>query len=123
MTPAIMDSLYDLYADHGVEALVMGTRGLARELIVTLTMTHPADPSPAHVTRFQAVSRWDDDDDWFDEWAKPARPLTPSEESHVGMSNKRLALCRPASVVAEEFLDFLDDAKVVEVNLQKLTDS
>ena len=112
MTPAIMESLYDLCGDHGIEAFVEATKYSPRELIVTLTMTHP-DPAQAHVIRLQAFNRWDDEDDWFDEWAKPAMPMSPESGIWAGITNDQLEHCRTSEVVLEEFRDFIDADEVL----------
>ena len=114
MTPAIMESLYDLYTDHDVHALVMGTRGVARQCIVTLTLTHP-DVAQAHVIRFQAHSQWGDEDDWFDEWSKPSPPMPPESEIWTGITNGQLEHCCASDVVLEQFLDFIGTAEVLQV--------
>lgn len=56
---------------------------------------------------YRAVNRWDEDD-FFDEWAKPSIPLSPEAEMIVGTTNERLMHCRPTSVVLDDFLAFLD---------------
>jgi len=54
------------------------------------------------------VNRWDEDDE-FDVWAKPSRPLSAEAERIVGTTNERLRRCRPTDVVLEDFLAFLDN--------------
>ena len=120
MTPAIMESLYDLCGDHGIEAFVEATKYSPRELIVTLTMTHP-DPAQAHVIRLQAFNRWDDEDDWFDEWAKPSFAKMPESDDRTDVTNERLRHCRTSEAVLGEFLDFIGNAEVIQV--LKHTDS
>lgn len=103
------DSLLELYMQGGLELYLAGTRGLKRELIIDLE-TSALTPEMGEIIRYRAVSRWDEDDE-FDEWAKPSRPLSAEAERILGVTNEQLAHCRPSSSVLEEFRDFLEDAK------------
>ena len=100
------DSLYDLYMQGGLELMKAGTRGLRRDLIIDLE-TSALTPEKGEIIRYRAVNRWDEDD-VFDEWAKPSQPLSPEAEMVVGTTNERLMHCRPTSAVLEDFLAFLD---------------
>lgn len=57
--------------------------------------------------RYRAINRWDEDD-FFDEWARPSMPLSPEAEMIVGTTNERLMHCRPTSLVLDDFLAFID---------------
>ena len=100
------DSLFELYIEGGLELYLAGTRGLKRELIIDLE-TSALTPEKGEIIRYRAVNRWDEDDE-FDEWAKPSRPLSAEAESILGVTNERLAHCRPTEVVLNEFLAFID---------------
>lgn len=100
------DSLFDLYMQGGLELYLAGTRGLKRDLIIRLE-TSALTPDKGEIIHYYAVNRWDDDD-FFDEWAKPSIPLSPEAEMIVGTTNERLMHCRPTSVVLDDFLAFLD---------------
>ena len=101
----LRDSLFDLYMIGGFELMKAGSRGLKRDLIIYLE-TSALVPDEGEIIHFYAVNRWDEDD-FFDEWAKPSRPLSPEAERILGMTNEKLAHCRPTDVVLEEFLVFL----------------
>lgn len=100
------DSLFELYMIGGLELVKAGTRGLKRDLIIDLE-TSALTPEKGEIIRYRAVNRWDEDD-FFDEWAKPSIPLSPEAEKIVGTTNERLMHCRPTPVVLEDFLAFLD---------------
>ena len=100
------DSLFDLYMQGGLELMKAGTRGLKRDLIIDLE-TSALTPEKGEIIRYRAVNRWDEDD-FFDAWAKPSRPLSPEAEMIVGTTNERLMHCRSTDVVLDEFLVFLD---------------
>lgn len=99
------DSLFELYIDGGLELFLAGTRGLKRDLIVDLE-TSALTPDRGEIIHYRAVNRWDEDDQ-FDEWAKPSRPLSPEAEMIVGTTNERLRHCRPTARVLEDFMVFL----------------
>lgn len=86
--------------------MVLGTRGLKRELIIDLE-TSALTPEMGEIIRFRAVNRWNEGDE-FDEWAKPSRPLSAEAERILGVTNEQLAHCRSTEVVGQEFLDFLE---------------
>jgi len=102
----IHDSLFELYMQGGSDLVGAGTRGLKRELIIDLEMS-ALTPDRGEIIHYRAVNRWDDDD-FFDEWARPSIPLSADAGRIVGTSNERLMHCRPTSVVMEDFLAFLD---------------
>jgi hypothetical protein len=98
------DSLFELYIDGGLELYLAGTRGLKRDLIVQLE-TSALTPEKGEIIHFYAVNRWDEDD-MFDEWAKPSRPLTAEAERLLGFTNDKLAHCRATDVVLGDLLNF-----------------
>jgi DNA polymerase III alpha subunit (gram-positive type) len=102
----IHDSLFELYEIGGLELMQAGTRGLKRDLIIDLE-TSSLTPEKGEIIHYRAVNRWDEDD-FFDEWAKPSVPLSPEAEMIVGTTNERLMHCRPTVVVLEDFLAFID---------------
>lgn len=99
------DSLFDLYMQGGLELFQAGTRGIKRDLIIELE-TSALTPDRGEIIHYRAVNRWDENDE-FEEWAKPSRPLSPEAEMIVGTTNERLRHCRPTSVVLDDFLAFL----------------
>jgi DNA polymerase III alpha subunit (gram-positive type) len=100
------DSLFELYMIGGLDLVKAGTRGLNRDLIIDLE-TSALTPDKGEIIRYRAVNRWDEDNR-FDEWAKPSIPLSPEAEMIVGTTNERLMHCRHTSVVLNDFLAFLD---------------
>ena len=90
----------------GLELFLSGTRGLKRDLIIDLE-TSALTPEKGEVIRYRAVNRWDEDD-VFDEWAKPSVPLSAEAERILGVANEQLAHFRPTDVVLKGFLAFLD---------------
>lgn len=105
MSSELHDSLFDLYMIGGLEAVKLGARGIKRELIIRLEtsgLTHET----GEIIHYYAVNRWDEDDQ-FDEWAKPVSALASEAEHILGVTNEQLAACRPSEIVLEEFLEFL----------------
>lgn len=100
------DSLFELYIQGGLELYLAGTRGLKRELIIQLE-TSALTPEKGEIIHFYAVNRWDDED-VFDEFAKPSRPLTAEAERLLGVTNSQLAHCRSTDVVLGDFLHFIE---------------
>lgn len=100
------DSLFELYMQGGLELYLAGTHGLKRDLIIELE-TSALTPEKGEIIHFYAVNRWDEDD-MFDEWAKPAVALSTEAEKITGLTNERLSHCRPSSAVMDDFLTFLD---------------
>ena len=100
------DSLFELYMQGGLELYLAGTRGLKRELIIQLE-TSALTPEKGEIIHYYAVNRWDEDDE-FDEWAKPSVALSEEAERILGVTNSQLAQCRSTDVVLEDFLEFLD---------------
>jgi hypothetical protein len=109
----LRESLYDLYEIGGLDLVKAGTRGLQRDLIIDLE-TSALTPEKGEIIHYRAVNRWDEDD-FFDEWAKPSRPLSAEAEMIVGTTNERLMLCRPTAAVLADFLGFLEDSGGQEV--------
>lgn len=72
------DSLFELYMQGGLELYLAGTRGLKRELIIELE-TSALTPELGDIIHFYAINRMDEDD-VFDEWARPSKPLTSEAE-------------------------------------------
>lgn len=100
------DSLFELYMQGGLELMKAGTRGLKRDLIIELE-TSALIPEKGEIIHFYAINRWDEDD-VFDEWAKPSQPLSAEAEKIIGTTNERLIHCRPTSLVLDDFLAFID---------------
>ncbi len=101
------DSLFELYIDGGLELYLAGTHGLKRDLIIRLE-TSALTPEKGEIIHFYAVNRWDEDDE-FDEWAKPLVALTAEAERILGVTNSQLECCRSTEVVMDAFLVFLDE--------------
>ena len=89
--------------------MTLGTRGLKRELIIDLE-TSALTPEKGEIIRYRSVNRWDEDDE-FDEWAKPSRPLTAEAEHILGVTNEQLAECRSVNTVLVDFLGFIYDCE------------
>ncbi len=102
------DSLFELYMQGGLELYLAGTRGLKRDLIIDLE-TSALTPDKGEIIHFYAVNRWDEDD-VFDEWAKPLIPLPPAAELVLGVTNEQLSTCRPTAAVMSDFVLFLEGA-------------
>jgi DNA polymerase III alpha subunit (gram-positive type) len=103
---ALRESLYDLYEQGGLELFQAGTRGLKRDLIITLE-TSALTPEKGEIIHYYAVNRWDEDDE-FDEFAKPSRPLTAEAQRLLGFTNEKLAHCRSTDAVLDGFLTFIE---------------
>jgi hypothetical protein len=100
------DSLFELYIDGGLELYLAGTRGLKRELIIRLE-TSALTPEKGEIIYFYAVNRWDEDDQ-FEEWAKPLVALTAEAEAIIGVTNEQLDHCRSSAMVMGDFTVFAD---------------
>ena len=100
------DSLFELYIDGGLELYLAGTRRLKRDLIIRLE-TSALTPKKGEIIHYYAVNRWDDDDE-FDEWAKPLVALTAEAERILGVTNSQLDRCRPTDVVMQSFAAFAE---------------
>lgn len=98
------DSLFELYMQGGLELYLAGTRGLKRELIIKLE-TSALTPEKGEIIHFYAVNRWDEDDE-FEEWAKPSVALSAETERILGVTNSQLECCRSTDEVLQEFLLF-----------------
>ena len=106
MNRELHDSLFELYIAGGLELMTLGTRGLKRELIIDLE-TSALTPAKGEIIRYRAVNRWDENDE-FDEWAKPSVALSVEAEGILGVSNEQLAQCRSSATVLDDFIDFID---------------
>jgi DNA polymerase III alpha subunit (gram-positive type) len=100
------DSLFELYIQGGLDLYLAGTHGLKRDLIIDLE-TSALTPEKGEIIHFYAVNRWDEDDE-FDEWAKPSHPLQPTAERILGVRNEQLENCRPADIVLHDFIAFTE---------------
>jgi len=99
------DSLFELYMDGGLELFQAGTRGLKRDLIIRLE-TSALTPEKGEIIHFYAVNRWDEEDE-FDEWAKPSLPLIAEAERILGVTNSQLANCRSTDLVLKDLFRFI----------------
>lgn len=106
MNRQLHDSLFELYMQGGLELYLAGIRGLKRDMIIELE-TSALTPERGDIIHFYAINRMDEDN-VFDEFAKPSRPLTAEAEHLLGVTNEKLAYCRSTDVVLDEFLTFLD---------------
>ena len=109
MSRELHDSLFELYIAGGLELMALGTRGLKRELIIDIE-TSALTPEMGEIIRYRAVNRWDEDD-FFDEWAKPSRPLSAEAERILGVTNEQLAQCRSGNAVLVDFLGFISECE------------
>jgi len=100
------DSLFELYVQGGLELYLAGTRGLKRDLIIRLE-TSALTPEKGEIIHYYAVNRWDEEDQ-FDEWAKPLVALSAEAERILGVTNSQLECCRSTDKVLECFLAFLN---------------
>jgi hypothetical protein len=103
------DSLFELYMQGGLELYLAGTRGLKRELIIRLD-TSALTAEKGEIIHYYAVNRWDEDDE-FDEWAKPSVALTAEAEHILGVTNSQLAHCRSGNAVLVDFLGFISECE------------
>ena len=100
------DSLFELYMQGGLELYLAGTRGLKRELFIQLE-TSALTPEKGEIIHFYAVNRWDENDE-FDEWAKPLVALSTEAERILGVTNSQLEYCRSTDVVLDDFCEFAE---------------
>jgi DNA polymerase III alpha subunit (gram-positive type) len=89
----------------GSELVKQGLRGIERDHIIRFEMS-ALTPEHGEIIHFYAINRWDEDDE-FDEWARPSVPLSDEAERIVGTTNEKLAHCRPTMIVMDDFLAFL----------------
>ena len=82
------DSLFDLYMVGGLEMVTMGSRGIKRELIIQLEASGLTSGT-GEIIRYRAINRWDEEDE-FDEWAKPLVAMSPEAQRIVGVTNEQL---------------------------------
>ena len=101
------DSLFELYMQGGLELYLAGTRGLKLDLIIQLE-TSALTPEKGEIIHYYAVNRWDEEDE-FDEWAKPSVALSAEAERILDVTNEQLECCRRTEVVLAGFLAFVDD--------------
>jgi hypothetical protein len=99
------DSLFELYMQGGLELYLAGTRGLKRDLIIRLE-TSALTTEKGEIIHFYAVNRWDENDE-FDEWAKPSKALSAQAERILGVTSEQLAQCRSTANVSIDFIDFI----------------
>ncbi len=99
------DSLFELYMQGGLELSQAGTRGLKRDLIIRLE-TSALKPEKGEIIHYYAVNRWDEDDE-FDEWAKPSVALSAEAEAIIGVTNAQLECCRSTDAVLDDFVSFI----------------
>lgn len=99
------DSLFQLYIEGGLELYLAGTRGLRRDLIIGLE-TSALTPEIGEIIHYYAVNRWNEEDE-FDEWAKPSVALSAEAEQVLGVTNDHLSCCHSTAVVLTDFLDFI----------------
>jgi hypothetical protein len=64
-------------------------------------------PEKGEIIHYSAVNRWDENDE-FDEWAKPLVALSLEAQRILGVTNSQLDGCRLTDVVLGEFLDFAE---------------
>ena len=102
----LQDSLFELYIDGGLELFQAGTRGLKRDLIIQLE-TSALTPEKGEIIHYYAVNRWDEEDE-FEEWAKPSVALSQEAERILGVTNSQLARCRSTDAVLVDFCEFAD---------------
>ena len=100
------DSLFELYMQDGLELYLAGTRGLKRELIIQLE-TSALTPEKGEIIHYYAVNRWDEDD-VFEEWAKPLVALSSEADRILGFTNDQLANCQTTDQVLGNFLHFIE---------------
>ena len=103
------DSLFELYMDGGLELFQAGTRGLKCDLIIRLE-TSALTPEKGEIIHYYAVNRWDEDD-VFEEWARPLVALTVEAEKIIGVTNAQLAHCRSGNAVLVDFLGFISECE------------
>lgn len=99
------DSLFELYMHGGLELYLAGAHSLKRDLIVELE-TSALTPEKGEIIHFYAVNRWDEEDE-FDEWAKPSLPLSYEAERILGVTNEQLAHSRSGAIVINDFTQFV----------------
>ena len=100
------DSLFELYIAGGLELMALGARSLGRELIIELE-TSALTPEKGEIIHYRVINRWDEEDE-FDEWAKPSQPLSAESERILGVTNEQLARCRSSDIVFTDFSEFIE---------------
>lgn len=99
------DSLFELYMQGDLELYLAGAHGMKRDLIIELE-TSALTPERGEIIHYYAVNRWDEDDA-FDEWAKPSQPMSADAERILGITNEKLAKCRATENVMQDFLAYI----------------
>ena len=102
----LREGLYDLYEIGGLELMQAGTRGIKRELLIQLE-TSGLTSETGELIRYRAINRWDEEDE-FDEFAKPSVALSPEAERILGVTNSQLAHCRSTDLVMQSFAAFAE---------------
>jgi DNA polymerase III alpha subunit (gram-positive type) len=100
------DSLFELYMQGGLELAVQGTYGLNRDLIIRLE-TSALTPEKGEIIHYYAVNRWDEEDE-FDEFAKPSVALSAEAEAIICVTNAQLVHCRASAMVMGDFVNFCE---------------
>ena len=67
----------------------------------------PLTPEKGKIIHFYAVNRWEEEDE-FDEWAKPLVALSAEAERILGVTNSQLAQCRSTDKVMQSFKEFAE---------------
>ncbi len=101
------DSLFELYMQGGLALFQAGTCRLKRELIIRLE-TSALTPEKGEIIHYYAVNRWNENDE-FDEWAKPLVALSAEAEAIIGVTNAQLAYCRSTDKVMQSFIAFAEN--------------
>ncbi len=95
--------------------------GMRRGEILTLEWrfveTSTLDLEMGEIIRFRAINRWDEDDE-FDEWAKPSVALSADAERVLGVTNEQLDHCRSSDIVADDLSAIIDGGELVGNDLE-----
>ena len=95
--------------DHAIDCLVSLHRHyilLLKALCVQFSSKCPA-PAKGEIIHYYAVNRWDDED-VFDEYARPQHPLSPEADRILGFTDDQLANCQTTDQVLGNFLHFIE---------------
>ena len=118
MNRELKDSLFELYEQGGFELYLEGTRGIKRDLIIQLE-TSALTPEKGEIIHYYAINRWDEDNE-FDEWAKPSVQLSREDEAIIGVTNAQLAHCRSSAIVLDEFLEYIWVPRRMDTLIERL---
>jgi DNA polymerase III alpha subunit (gram-positive type) len=88
-----------------LELFQAAIRDLKRELIIQLEANVLTSKKGERI-QYYAVNRWDENDE-FDEWAKPLEALSSEAERILGVTNAQLECCRSTDAALEDFRSFL----------------